>query len=303
MFSKSRWLSLALVASSALAGAGLAALASTGARIDPPPRIAFVARGDVAADALAVGPVAGRLDAPVFTTPSGFLAEAARQGLLDHDPDLVIIAGGTAAVSLATEAEIEAALGLPADQVVRAAGGDRFETAREIAQLLYRFSPAFLPVDGTAVDAEHLDGLAIAQVSPFFRTQDPEPETIVTTGASTWQDVPDASMSFQIPESHAGYVVVRFTGTAYCGLELPPGVDGYCYGRLLVDGVDPFDSPFGTPVAHSQSMAGTRSLEAVAGPLDAGEHTVTVQARVESGSDASIGFNTWTLTAEVKLVD
>jgi hypothetical protein len=308
MFSRSRWLSLALVVSGALAGAGLAALASTGDPIDPPPRIAFVARGDVAADALAVGPVAGRLDAPVFTTPSDVLADAAREGLLDHDPDLVIIAGGPSAISAETEAQIEAALGLADDRVVRAAGADRYETALQIAGLLYQYNPAFLPTDGTAVDAEHLDGLPVAGLNPFASVRDPDPGSgIISTGAATWQPVPDASTTVEIPDGHTGYVVVRFSGLAYCGIEDPPGaedppgVDGDCFARLLVDGADPFDQPDGTRIAYSQDMPGTQSLDVVAGPLGAGMHTVIVQYRVQANTDVHVAFDMWTLTAEVKL--
>ena len=61
---------------------------------DPPPRIAFVARSDNPADALAAGPIAGQLGAPLFTTPPTSLAPEAQAGLGAYGPDLVIITGG-----------------------------------------------------------------------------------------------------------------------------------------------------------------------------------------------------------------
>lgn len=160
----------ALVLGTTLAvGLGVAALAAGTGTVDPPPRIAFVARGDVAADALAVGPVAGRLGAPVFTTATTELVEAARQGLVAHDPELVIVAGGTVAITEDVRTQIAQALGLPLGDVRRVDGLDRYDTARQVAALIEEFNPAFLPVDATAADADLLDGL---DSTAFLRTTD-----------------------------------------------------------------------------------------------------------------------------------
>ncbi len=121
-------LALALV----VAGAGVG-------QADPLPapdayeRVAFVARNDVPFDSLSLGPVAGALGGIVVITPTGSLSDAARQGLIDFNPDLVVIAGGTAAISDATAAQIAAA---GSWDVVRKSGPSRDETAAALATLL-----------------------------------------------------------------------------------------------------------------------------------------------------------------------
>lgn len=107
----------------------------------PDVRFAFVARGDNPIDALGAAPVAGRLDAPVLLTPPTTLSDAARQGLVDQAPEVVVIAGGPAAVST----EVEQAIGqaVPEAQVRRVAGQDRYLTAAALASLVREYEPAF----------------------------------------------------------------------------------------------------------------------------------------------------------------
>jgi hypothetical protein len=147
------------IAAGLVAGGLTTAIAINGETIDPPPRIAFVARSDNPADALAAGPVAGQLGAPLFVTPTGTLVDAAKAGLIAYAPELVIITGGFAAISAETEAAIEAAIGLPDDKVVRARGDDRHETAVAIVNLLAAYNPAYLPVDAKALTAESADSI------------------------------------------------------------------------------------------------------------------------------------------------
>src|SRR5687768_2503675 len=73
---------------------------------EPLPRIAFLARADDPVDALAAGAVAGALGSIVLLTDTDALSPAAAQGLADFAPDLVVIAGGTDAVSAEVEAEL-----------------------------------------------------------------------------------------------------------------------------------------------------------------------------------------------------
>lgn len=156
-----------VVAALTLTTAGIAIAAGTGT-VAAPPKIAFVARSDVAADALALGPVAGRFGAAIFTTPPSSLAPAAEAGLKAYDPAVVIIAGGPVAITPAVEAAIEAALSLPGDAVIRAEGLDRHETAVKIAELIGKYNPAFLPVDATAlgaVEADTIGGLTAADLA------------------------------------------------------------------------------------------------------------------------------------------
>lgn len=131
---------------------------------DPPPRIAFVARSDNPADALAAGPIAGQLGAPLFTTPPTSLAPEAQAGLGAYGPDLVIITGGEGAVSLDVERTIETALGLPDDKVVRASGPNRHATAAAIVDLLGTYNPAWLGIGGTSADTDAVGGTPAADV-------------------------------------------------------------------------------------------------------------------------------------------
>ncbi len=155
-----------------LSAAGLAAVAAGPA--NPPPRIAFVARGDGTsfADALTVGPVAGQLGAPLFTaTPTTLPAESAA-ALQSYAPELVIVAGGTAAVGDAVMTQIRTATGLPADKVIRAFGANRYGTAAALSDLLssidgVEYDPAYLPITDTAADSDLLDGL---DSTAFLRT-------------------------------------------------------------------------------------------------------------------------------------
>lgn len=132
----------------ALLGGVVAAYAAT-ATVDPPPRTAFLARSDIPVDALAAGPIAGRAGAPLFVTSPTSLGEHAREGLIDADPELVILAGGTGALSAAVEAQVAAAL--PGATVRRVSGATRSETARRFAELIDEYNPAFLPIDSTAL--------------------------------------------------------------------------------------------------------------------------------------------------------
>lgn len=134
---------------------------------DPPPNIVFVARGDNPADALAVGPVAARLGAALVTTPPTSLAPEAEQALIDLAPELVIIAGGTVAISDAVEQAIEATTGLDADKVVRAAGANRYQTMSILIAMGLERNAAYVAVDGVAADSDLLDGL---DASAFARS-------------------------------------------------------------------------------------------------------------------------------------
>ncbi len=100
---------------------------------DPVDTFAVVARADNPVDALAASSVAGQLGAPVYLTSSDTLGEQARQGLVDTAPDVVVLAGGTAALSEQVEDQIGELL--PNAQLRRFAGTDRTETARLVNQL------------------------------------------------------------------------------------------------------------------------------------------------------------------------
>ncbi|MFK5688600.1 cell wall-binding repeat-containing protein [Ornithinimicrobium sp. LYQ92] len=192
-------LSATLVA--ALLGGAVATYAAT-ATVDPPPRTAFLARSDVPVDALAAGPIAGRAGAPLFVTSPTSLGEHAREGLIDADPELVILAGGTGALSAAVEAQVAAAL--PGVTVRRVSGATRSETARRFAELIDEYNPAFLPIDSTALlpDVILADDGAIAMPTGTTHciTEPYTPEVdrvaVAQVGLSGRRDVPGGSTLF-----------------------------------------------------------------------------------------------------------
>jgi len=161
----------AMIAAATMLGAGIAVAAGTSA---PPPRAAFVANAYVAADALAAGPAAGRLGAPIFTTAQESLSDSAKVGLTAYAPELVIVVGGTAAIADSVLTEISTATGLaiqPAGDaassgIIRVFGTERTETAQKIAELFSAYDPAFLPADGKAYDADLLDGKDSSDFQP-----------------------------------------------------------------------------------------------------------------------------------------
>ena len=116
-----------------------------------------VASGESFADALAATPVAARLEGPLLLTrrdvvPDGLAAELRRL-----DPDRIILAGGTAAVS----AGVELALATIAP-VQREAGADRFGTSVELA---YAAFSTGVPVAFLANGRNFPDALAAGNVA------------------------------------------------------------------------------------------------------------------------------------------
>lgn len=162
------FMTVAFTISALLLGIIGAVAAGTGT-VAPPPKIAFVAAGGNFPDALAVGPMAGRLGAPLFLTPTESLNDGTKDALVAYDAKLIIVAGGPNTVHDAVLAQISAATGLaikefddkPTEGIVRAFGTGREATAAKLADLLANYNPKFLPVDATAVgavDADTIDG-------------------------------------------------------------------------------------------------------------------------------------------------
>lgn len=93
-------------------------------------RAAFLARGGDFPDALATGPLAYFGSVPILLTQTNTLTPVTAAALDQQDIEVVIIAGGTDAVS-ASVAEAVASRGI---DVIRLAGTTRIETAVEMAE-------------------------------------------------------------------------------------------------------------------------------------------------------------------------
>jgi hypothetical protein len=135
---------------------------------EPPPRLLVLARSDIAADAVAAGPVAGILGAPVLITESDRLLPVTADAMRDFDPDLVVLAGGIDSLSLGVEEAVND-LGYATRRV---SGADRHETAAALAGLLAEYQTGRPLLSGTPItdaiipglNAERLGGLTLSEL-------------------------------------------------------------------------------------------------------------------------------------------
>ena len=98
---------------------------------EPLATYAFLARADDPVDALAASSVAAILGGVVLLTPTSALAAEARAALVSLAPDVVVLAGGTAALSSDVE-DVVTAIPLA---VRRISGAGRVQTAAALAAL------------------------------------------------------------------------------------------------------------------------------------------------------------------------
>lgn len=169
-------------------------------------------------DALAAAPLAGQLDAPLLLVPPAGLsapveAELARL-FARRTRARVVIAGGTGAVSAASEAQVVSALkraGVVDVEVERLAGVNRYDTAAMIAMRVGpaeqgRFAgTAFIVSGENYPDALAVGGLAAATGAPILP---------VLPGAVPWQ-IAEALRKLGIEHS----VIVGGTSAVGAGVE------------------------------------------------------------------------------------
>lgn len=90
----------------------------------------FVASGQKFADALSVGPLAGRLGSNVLLATSESLPDSVRRELIRLDPERVVVVGGRASISDDVVAVIKKEL--PGKNVERVEGADRYDVSRAL---------------------------------------------------------------------------------------------------------------------------------------------------------------------------
>ena len=132
-----------------------------------------LARADDYADALAGAPLAADLDAPLLLTPRDGLADQVVGELQRLEPDRVVLLGGPAALSPQVAADLAELL--PAADVERVAGADRFATAAALADRLGAAPGTAYVVEGVDddpargwPDAVSVASLAAAQGRPIL---------------------------------------------------------------------------------------------------------------------------------------
>lgn len=131
---------------------------------------AWLARGDLFPDALAASYAAkaGSGGGPILLTPPDELHPAVRDELRRTDIQLVYIAGDASAISHGVEAEIQA-MGIDTH---RAAGADRFATARSVAATApnNNYGTAIIVTGLDFADALAAGPIAYARYMPIFLT-------------------------------------------------------------------------------------------------------------------------------------
>lgn len=118
--------------------------------------VAFVARGDLYPDALAVSPVAYAMGAPILLVRPDELPESTVDVISEMGIASVVVAGGTSAVGVSVAGDIAEA----GATVKRINGADRYETAAMFAEFAVEQGWASYTVTGLATGAAFPDALS-----------------------------------------------------------------------------------------------------------------------------------------------
>jgi hypothetical protein len=227
------------------------------------PAIVFLARADNPVDALAAGGVAGQLGARLYLTQRTSLSSVVAAALTADKPDVVILAGGTAALQPQVETDVRVLL--PGVTVVRLAGANRLETADLVNKLLAQYPPAFAR-SGTSCAVGHVvTGMDIAG-RPLCA---PNPPDALASGRSLYgaYGLDDHStvastdyaavISFPVPLAQppagAHFIRVGQSPPAECpGTVATPAAQP---GHLCI--YEGFGSGYGTVSLYSLGLSGT----------------------------------------------
>lgn len=317
---QARWklhLSVLALAMAAMTLALTPAVADPLAGTDEYPDVAFLARNDVPFDAQTAASMAAQLGAPMFITNPNVLSDAARDGIAELNPQVLIVAGGIFAMS-DDVAQRAAAACEPDCAVDRRAGAGRDETAAELAAIAadYGFDRPVLQGDNQVVGDVHVGGTIHADAitvqdtgrvsglnadlldgvdaTEFARNEDvPVIEMVPAAGTSSVQP-PDPLPANRLTVSTLD---VAFTSTATGRLhlsyqavfDLDCGDSVSEWAWLVLDGTPIRDSA--TRLPPDSVGAVHHTLTGVTNePVPAGDHTVTVHA----GADACGGSSALT---------
>jgi hypothetical protein len=109
------------------------------------------------------------------------------------------------------------------------------------------------------------------------------------TSSFTYSDLTGMSTTISVPSSQKALLIVTFSADSSCVTSTVPRPDTQCFLRVLVDGAPAapgeviFDSaPDGDPSNLDPSyIRETNAMQFVAGPVNAGSHTIKVQWRTD----------------------
>lgn len=201
---------------------------------DPLPSVVFVARADNPVDALAASSAAGALGGAVLLTRTSTLEDSTRQALIDLAPDLVVLAGGTSALSPAVEDQIEA-IPLPTRRV---AGASRVETAAELSELAAELGYGRPLLTGSTVAGDA--GLAgTLSVEALEVDSDARVDNLnaASLDGHTAQDLSPQRFEFTISAADWGNNLHYGSSNVYRRYDIPPeAVGGINVSQFFQDG-------------------------------------------------------------------
>jgi YVTN family beta-propeller protein len=169
-------------------------------------RVVLVATGQNYPDALAAGPAAAELDAPLLLTDPDSLPTAVRNEIIRLNPTEIIVVGGEGAVS----AGVFNALVPLATTVTRIAGTDRYDTARKITTTVFGAGGA--PEAYIATGLNFPDALSAGAVGAALG----RPVLLVDGGASS---VDSATMSTLSYLGTSTVIIAGGTGAVSSGIQ------------------------------------------------------------------------------------
>jgi hypothetical protein len=272
------------------------------------PKVAFVARDDVPFDSLAVGPVAAHFGGIVVITGTHApLHQSARDALLAFDPDLVVVAGGEAAIGGDVYAQLLTLAAAEGWDLTRVFGESRNETAEALAGLLATYEVGQQLVAGPNPVPGNFDvggqlreqGTEVDLRGMFnFSTHYQEH---IQNDATMWTDLPSTTLGLVIPPGQSGYIRVDFSGESVCSGSPPP--DDWCQLRILLDGEELEPAISDDFAFDSGGTEGWKSLATsrVSGLLSAGSYEVQVQFSVTDNS-LTFRLDDYITFAEVHLI-
>jgi hypothetical protein len=112
-----------------------------------------------------------------------------------------------------------------------------------------------------------------------------------------WADVQGMSLSMTVPSGEKALLLITFSSASFC--HDSSGASAFCGVRILVDGIPALPDQVTFDSARTDgnidSSHEPHSMQFVAGPLNAGQHTIKVQGAV-SENPSYFGISTRTLS-------
>jgi putative cell wall-binding protein len=223
----------------------------------------FVASGEKFADALSVGPLAGRLGGPVLLATSRSLPDTVRRALIRLNPERVVVVGGRASISDDVISVIKHEL--PTSRIERVEGADRYEVSRALLTgldaptdrtALYIATGAKFPDALSSTPAAVRAKTGVLLVNGVSATLSDAEMAIIRKFASAGATIKiaggPASVSTGIEEQVASVgKVVRFGGVDRYAVSVAISIDAFptSVDRFLASGTTFADALTGGPLA------------------------------------------------------